>query len=118
MVSCVGPLVTVAAAVGVMLISEAVNAPSPEVANSSEKSNVTPNAALTLTPEFRETFTVGAVVSGGGGDESPASDTLVVTDSAFPVVAIGFMAKSVTLSEGSVTVMSPFALAAGVIFTR
>ena len=115
MVSCVGPLVTVAAAVGVMLISEAVNAPSPEVANSSEKSNVTPNAALTLTPEFRETFTVGAVVSGG---VVPSRDTLVVTDSAFPVVAIGFMAKSVTLSEGSVTVMSPFALAAGVIFTR
>ena len=103
-------------------MSEAVNAPSPEVANSSEKSNCTAKAALTgvLRPSFLRNLTVGAVVSGGvvsGGDVAPR-DTLVVTDSAFPVVAIGFRAKSVTLSEGSVTVMSPFALAAGAICTR
>ena len=68
MVSCVGPLVTVAV-VGVTLISEAVNAPFPEVANSSEKSNFTTNAASTgvVNPSFRETTTVGDVVSSEGG---------------------------------------------------
>ena len=105
------------AVVGVTLISEAVNAPFPEVANSSEKLNFTTNAALTgvVSPSLRETTTVGDVVS--GGDVAPR-DTLVVTDRASPVVEIGFPALSVTLFGGSVTLMLPLVLFAGVIFTR
>ena len=62
--SRVALLVTVAVA-GVTLISEAVNAPLPEVVNSSEKSNFTLNAAFTgvVRPSSRETTTVGDVVS-------------------------------------------------------
>ena len=86
MKASVGPLVTVAV-VGVTLMSEAVNAPFPEVANPSEKSNFTTNAALTgvVNPSSRETTTVGGEVSG---------DTVVavVTDSAAPVVEIVFPA--------------------------
>ena len=86
MKSCSGPLVTVAV-VGVTLMSEAVNAPSPEVANSSEKSNFTTNAALTgvVNPSSRETTTVGTEVSGD-------TVTAVVTDSASPVVETMFPA--------------------------